>query len=36
MPKSTTVDRYSHFLWLMLLILGGPLTIVGWARFAVA
>ena len=34
MPNSNLVDRYSHFLWVMLLILGVLLTIVGWTQFA--
>jgi hypothetical protein len=33
MANASIVDRYSHFLWLMLLILGVLLTIVGWTRF---
>jgi hypothetical protein len=36
MTKSTMVDRSSHILWLMLLILGVLLAIAGWARFAIA
>jgi hypothetical protein len=36
MSKSNMVDRYSHLLWWMLLILGVLLTIAGWARFAFA
>jgi hypothetical protein len=36
MPQSNVVDRYSHLLWMMLLILGVLLAIVGWARFFVA
>jgi hypothetical protein len=28
------VDRYSHILWVMLLIVGVLLTIVGWMEFA--
>jgi hypothetical protein len=34
MTNSNIVDRYSHFLWVMLLILGVLLTIVGWMQFA--
>ena len=34
MATSNSVDRYSHILWLMLLILGVLLTIVGWTQFA--
>jgi hypothetical protein len=34
MPVSNSVDRYSHILWMMLLILGVLLTIVGWTQFA--
>ncbi len=33
MATSNSVDRYSHILWLMLLILGVLLTVVGWTRF---
>ena len=33
MATSNSVDRYSHILWLMLLILGVLLTIVGWTQF---
>jgi flagellar basal body-associated protein FliL len=34
MATSNSVDRYSHILWIMLLILGVLLTIAGWAQFA--
>jgi hypothetical protein len=33
MTTSNFVDRYSNILWLMLLILGVLLTIVGWTKF---
>jgi hypothetical protein len=36
MPQSNAVDRYSHLLWMVLLILGVLLAIVGWARFFLA
>jgi hypothetical protein len=34
MQTSNMVDRYSHILWVMLLIVGVLLTIVGWKQFA--
>jgi flagellar basal body-associated protein FliL len=34
MATSNSVDRYSHILWIMLLILGVLLTIAGWTQFA--
>jgi hypothetical protein len=34
MQTSNMVDRYSHILWVMLLIVGVLLTIVGWMQFA--
>jgi hypothetical protein len=34
MQTSNMVDRYSHILWVMLLIVGVLLTIVGWMEFA--
>ncbi len=34
MATSNSVDRYSLILWIMLLILGVLLTIVGWTQFA--
>jgi hypothetical protein len=33
MQTSNMVDRYSHILWVMLLIVGVLLTIVGWTQF---
>ena len=32
--QSNMVDRYSHVLWVMLLMVGVLLTIVGWMQFA--
>jgi hypothetical protein len=34
MQTSNMVDRYSHILWVMLLIVGVLLTVVGWMQFA--
>jgi flagellar basal body-associated protein FliL len=34
MQTSNMVDRYSHILWVILLIVGVLLTIVGWTQFA--
>lgn len=34
MQTSNMVDRYSHILWVMLLVVGVLLTIVGWMQFA--
>jgi hypothetical protein len=34
MQTSNMVDRYSHILWVMLLIVGVLLTIAGWTQFA--
>jgi hypothetical protein len=34
MQNSNMVDRSSHILWVMLLVVGVLLTIVGWMQFA--